>query len=79
MRVFLQKLLTEPVIKLANKYTSRPDQKRVHETLTALFNHINSGKKKQGFILDFQSSSKLIIISDQHKGNRNPADKAIPL
>lgn len=74
MRVFLQKLLTEPVIKLANKYSSRPNQKRVHEALTALFDHINTGKEKRGLILDFNPSSRLIIFSDQHKGNRNPSD-----
>lgn len=74
MRVFLQKLLTDRVIKLANKYTSRPNQKRVHEALTSLFNHINKGQGKHGLILDFNPSSRLIIFSDQHKGNRSPGD-----
>ena len=74
MRVFLQKLLTERVIQLANKYSSRPDPQRVHEALSSLFNSILKNQGKQGLILDFQSDSKLIIFSDQHKGNRNHSD-----
>ena len=74
MRVFLQKLLTERVIKLANKYSSSPAPKRVHEALSALFKNILKDQGKQGLILDFQPDQRLIIFSDQHKGNRNPGD-----
>ncbi|WP_222536181.1 metallophosphoesterase [Pedobacter polysacchareus] len=74
MRVFLQKLLTERVIKLANKYSSKPSPKHVHEALSALFQNILKDQGKQGLILDFHSDQKLIIFSDQHKGNRNPGD-----
>ncbi|WP_316821094.1 metallophosphoesterase [Pedobacter gandavensis] len=74
MRVFLQKLLSERVIKLANKYTSRPDQKHVHKALTALYTHISKAQGRQGLLLDFHASSRLIIFSDQHKGNRNSGD-----
>jgi hypothetical protein len=74
MRKFLQRLLTGPIIRLANKYSSRPDQQRVHEALTTLFNKIQKEPGKRGQLIDFDPSAKLIIFSDQHKGSRNYSD-----
>ena len=74
MLKLLQKLLTGPIIRLANKYSSRPDEQRVHEALTTLFNKIRKEPGKRGQLIEFDPSSKLIIFSDQHKGNRNYSD-----
>ncbi|KIO77122.1 metallophosphoesterase [Pedobacter lusitanus] len=74
MRQFLQKLLTKPIIRLANKCSSRPDQQRVHEALTALLDKIRKSPGKRGLIVDFDKQSKVIVFSDQHKGIRDFAD-----
>ncbi|SHF28762.1 metallophosphoesterase [Pedobacter caeni] len=74
MRKFLQKLLTGSIIRLANKYSSRPDRQRVHEALTTLFNKIQKEPGKRGQLIDFDLNAKLIIFSDQHKGSRNYSD-----
>jgi predicted phosphodiesterase len=74
MRKLLQRLLSRTVIKLANKYSSRPDPVRVHEALTALYNRIQLEPNKRGLILDLKNTDKVIILSDQHKGIRNNSD-----
>lgn len=74
MRTVLQKLLTKPILRLADKYASRPDKKRVHEALSTLFNKISDTPGKRGLQLEYTSTSKVIIFSDQHKGARNYAD-----
>ena len=74
MRKFLQKLLSGTVIRLANKYSSRPDSKRVHEALTALYNRIQKDPGKRGLVLDLKPADKVIVFSDQHKGTRNNSD-----
>lgn len=74
MRKLLQKLLSGFVVRMANKYASRPKRERVHEALTALFKSIVSQPGKKGLVLHFSSTDPFIIFSDQHKGARNYAD-----
>lgn len=74
MRKLLQKLLSGTVIRLANKYSSRPDAQRVHDSLTALYNRIQQEPGKKGLILDLKPNDKVIVLSDQHKGTRNNSD-----
>lgn len=74
MRKLLQKLLTDLVIRLANKYSSRPDATRVQEALTELYNRIQRNPGKRGVIVDLDQQSKVIVFSDQHKGARNYSD-----
>lgn len=74
MRKILQKLLSGFVIKMANKYASRPKKERVHEALTALYHQILNKPGKRGLSIDFNENDKYIIFSDQHKGARNDAD-----
>lgn len=75
MRRFLQRLLTAPVIRLANRFSSRPDKKRVFAALTALYNDTMAHKTEQGLVIPFQPErDKFIILSDQHKGARDDAD-----
>ena len=74
MRKLFQKLFSKSVIRLANKYSSRPDARRVHEALSALYNKIQKDPGKRGLQVDLQYSDKVIIFSDQHKGTRNSND-----
>jgi predicted phosphodiesterase len=75
MRKFLQGLLTNPVIDLANKWSSRPDKKRVNKALTDLYENINNDPGKKGLVIPFDSNKdKFIVLSDQHKGARDGSD-----
>ncbi len=71
----LQKFLRRPVINLADKFSSRPDKKRVFDSLTKLHKQIIDGDEKKGLIIPFDASKqKFIIFSDEHKGSKNHAD-----
>jgi predicted phosphodiesterase len=75
MRKFLQHLFTEPVIVLANKWSSRPDKRRVDTALNDLYQNIISDPGKKGSVIRFDKQrDKFIIFSDLHKGARDGAD-----
>lgn len=75
MRKFLQRLLTKPVIELANKLSSRPNKKRVDKALSALYKTINRNPGKRGPIVEFDAArDRFIVMSDQHKGTRDGSD-----
>ncbi|QKJ32561.1 metallophosphoesterase family protein [Mucilaginibacter mali] len=75
MRSLLQRLLKKPIIRLTDKYSSRPDKKRVNKALTELYQDIAGGGSKRGKVIPFDASAqKFIILSDQHKGARDGAD-----
>jgi len=75
MRKLLQHLLTGPVVKLANRFSSRPDKGRVDKALNKLYQQITVNKINKGPVLPFDAAKdKYIIFSDQHKGARDGAD-----
>ncbi|MCZ4243613.1 metallophosphoesterase [Pedobacter punctiformis] len=74
MRKFLQRLLGNWVIRMSNKFGSRPNLKRIHSALSLLYKTINKEPGNRGPVFEFTSESKFIIFSDQHKGARNYAD-----
>jgi len=75
VKKLLQKLFREPVIRFADKYSSRPDKQRVFDSLTELHKKITAGDEKKGLIIPFDTTmQKFIIFSDQHKGAKNNAD-----
>lgn len=75
MRRFLQKILTKPVIWLANKFSSKPDLERVHAALTKLYEHSLENPGKKGLVMDMNpDTDRFIIFSDQHKGAKNGSD-----
>jgi len=75
MRKFLQRLLTKPVVNLANNLSSRPDKKRVDKALTYLYKNITTNPGKKGLVVPFDlQNGKFIILSDQHKGARDGSD-----
>ncbi len=71
----LQRLLKKPVIRLADKFSSRPNQQRVDQALSDLYQNIIHEPGKCGPVVDFKAGQeKFIILSDQHKGARDGAD-----
>ena len=74
MRQFLKKLLTKPVVNLANKLSSRPDKRRVDKALSQLYQQINTNSSEKGLCLPLGGEDKFVILSDQHKGARDGAD-----
>ena len=78
MRRFLQHILIKPVIWLAHKFESKPNQERVHTALTKLYEHILENPGKKGLVLELNpATDKFIIFSDQHKGAKNGSDDFI--
>ncbi|WP_158825446.1 metallophosphoesterase [Mucilaginibacter lacusdianchii] len=75
MRRLLQKLFSKPLIRLADKYSSRPDKQRVHDALSELYQKVNNKPGDRGVVIPFQpEKDKFIILSDQHKGARDYSD-----
>ena len=74
MRRFLQQLFSSLIIRLANKYGTRPDRGRVHDALTALYEDIRKRPGKRGQLISLGSEYRMIIFSDQHKGDRSHRD-----
>jgi UDP-2,3-diacylglucosamine pyrophosphatase LpxH len=75
MRHMLQKWFKQPLIRIADRYSSRPDKKRVHDALTDLHNSLITDPGKKGVTIPFEGNEdKFVIFSDQHKGARNYAD-----
>jgi hypothetical protein len=76
MRKLLQRLLSKPVTRLAEKLSSSPDKKLVFASLSQLLEKVNKGKEgNSGVCIPFElNSGKFIIFSDQHKGARDAAD-----
>jgi predicted phosphodiesterase len=75
MRKFLQRLLTKPVVTLANNLSSRPDKRRVDSALSELYNDITTNPGEKGKVIHFDLlKGKFIILSDQHKGARDGSD-----
>lgn len=74
MRKFIQKLLRNPVSKIAARYESRPERALVHQSLDQLYNSIIRNPGKKGCVIPFTDRDKFIILSDQHKGAKNGSD-----
>ncbi len=75
MRRLLQRILTNPVIWLANKFSSKPNLERVHTALTKLYHHSLENPGKKGLVLEVgASNARFIIFSDQHKGAKDGSD-----
>lgn len=77
MRKFLQKLLSPLIIRLANKYASKPEAERVHKALSTLYEDIRKHPDKRGPLIELGTAHRVILFSDQHKGNRSQQDDFI--
>lgn len=79
MRKFFQYLLRRPILRLSNRFSSRPDKERIYNALTKLYKSILEDPGKKGPVIPLQDyGGRFIIFSDQHKGNRNGADDFVP-
>lgn len=75
MKKLLQWLFRRPVVWLAEKVSSSPDEKDVFSSLTKLKEDILEGKTSAGLIVPFDlNSARFIIFSDHHKGGKDLAD-----
>src|SRR5687768_9730904 len=75
MRKLLIRLFQQPVLRMANRYSSKPDRPRIYAALSDLLSRILNGEKEKGLVIPFDiHTGKFIIFSDQHKGRRNGAD-----
>jgi predicted phosphodiesterase len=79
----LKQLLRRFFTWLADKFTSKPNEKLIHHSLNKLYKGIlerpegqsNLLETRVGLVLPFEASTgRFIIFSDQHKGNGNAAD-----
>lgn len=75
MRKFLRYIFLKPVLRLSERYSSKPDRARVFKAHADLLTCILNGDKKKGPIIPFEAGSeKFIIFSDMHKGAKDGAD-----
>jgi predicted phosphodiesterase len=75
MRKLMIRWFQKPVLRLADRYSSRPDRNRIFASLSDLLSRILNGDQKKGLVIPFDpATGKFIIFSDQHKGARNGAD-----
>lgn len=70
-RTLMQRLLTKPVTKLANRFSSSPKQEAVLASLSALQQSLITNTTAA---LQITDTSRIILFSDHHKGKRNGAD-----
>ncbi|HTD93374.1 MAG TPA: metallophosphoesterase [Chitinophagaceae bacterium] len=75
MRRLLRFLLLKPVLWAVQKFSSKPERKRIFKALSELQQDILDHPGKKGLVIPFDlTSGKFIIFSDQHKGARDGAD-----
>jgi predicted phosphodiesterase len=75
MRRFLRYIFLKPVLRLSERYSSKPDRQRIFAALSNLLSCILKEEKKKGLIIPFEAGNeKFIIFSDMHKGAKNGAD-----
>jgi predicted phosphodiesterase len=71
----LRFLLFRPVMWMANRFSSFPDQETVSRSLDELYKEIIDGNIKKGRLINIDPQlQSIIIFSDQHKGARNGSD-----
>lgn len=75
MRKFLRHIFLGPVLRLSERYSSKPDRQRVFAAHSDLLSCILAQDKKKGLVVPFEAGKeKFIIFSDMHKGAKNGAD-----
>ena len=74
VRKILQKLLTRPTRWLADRFSSNPVKEDVFASLSDLLERLRTGKDAGEIIPVDLPNSRIIILSDQHKGAGDMAD-----
>ncbi len=70
----IQFLFRKPILFILNRISSSPKSKNVFGKLSNLYNAILQNNTKTGLQLEITNESKIVIISDLHKGSGNNAD-----
>jgi len=74
MRRLVQIILLKPILWASRKFASRPERTRIFQALSDLFRNIKEEPGKKGVVLDLKKHTRIIILSDQHRGAKNGAD-----
>lgn len=74
MRKLLQYLFRRPLTWMGNTLSAKPEKKAVFASLSKLYNSSKKNSKRVCPLFLDASTDKIIIFSDQHKGNRDRAD-----
>ncbi len=74
MRRLVQIILLKPILWASRKFASRPDRARIFQALSDLFRSIKEEPGKKGVVLDLKKNTRIIVLSDQHRGAKNGAD-----
>ena len=74
-RSLMKFLFARPVTWLAHRFSSAPQQEKVFQALTDLYQGITREPGKKGLLIDFRPDEMpVIIFSDHHKGARDGRD-----
>lgn len=74
MRRIVQIILLKPILWASRKFASRPDRSRIFKALSELFINIKEEPGRKGVVLDLKKDTRIIVLSDQHRGAKNGAD-----
>jgi predicted phosphodiesterase len=74
MRKLLQYLFRRPLTWMGNTLSAKPEKKAVFASLSKLYNSSKKNSKRVCPLFLDTATHKIIIFSDQHKGNRDRAD-----
>jgi predicted phosphodiesterase len=74
MRRLVQIILLKPILWASRKFASRPERPRIFQALSDLFRSIKEDPGKKGVVLDLKRQTRIIVLSDQHRGAKNGAD-----
>ncbi|MBY0537185.1 MAG: metallophosphoesterase [Chitinophagaceae bacterium] len=66
------------LVGLINKWSSSPDESKVHKALDELLKDTCNSESKRGLAIPCDPESKWVIVSDQHKGGGDRADDFLP-
>ena len=67
-------ILLKPILWASRKFASRPERDRIFKALSHLFPSIKEEPGKKGVVLDLKKHTRIVILSDQHRGAKNGAD-----
>jgi predicted phosphodiesterase len=74
MRRLVQIILLKPILWASRKFASRPERSRIFQALSSLFRSIKEEPGKKGVVLDLKKHTRIVVLSDQHRGAKNGAD-----
>ncbi len=75
MKKILKFILQKPLLWIANKLSAAPRRDMVFESLSTLYTTaINEKDTRVKLIIGDADKAKYIVFSDQHKGDKSPAD-----